>query len=84
MKENYNMNTRGIIKCDECGRFCKPHDSGVLYGGPLDEEPSDTTFFCKKCVTKFYQHPDKVISGCWWIRPNFVCRIEEKLKNKVN
>lgn len=60
------------IKCGECGKFCIPADRGTYYGGALDLDPPDTVFFCQKCVYKFLKTPDKIISGCWWVKPNFV------------
>lgn len=59
-------------KCEECGRFCKPIDSGTYYGNATDLDPPDPSFFCKKCVDKRLKSPDTVIIGCWWHKPNFV------------
>ena len=60
------------IRCEECGQFCRPADDGVYYGGCLDLEPPDPVYFCRRCVDKYLQDPERVIVGCWWIKPNFV------------
>jgi len=80
-KYNYK-DTKYDIKCYYCGRFCKPHDTGTYYGSTLDMEPPDPLFFCKKCVDKELQHPEKVIVGCWWIKPFFVYEAQKLIENK--
>lgn len=60
------------IQCEHCGQFCKPHDSGTYYGSCIDMEPPDESFFCKKCVDKELETPERVIVGCWWLKPNYV------------
>lgn len=60
------------IKCEICGKFCKPYDKGVYYGGCLDLEPPDPVYFCNKCADSKAKDPQKVIVNCWWIKPNFV------------
>ena len=62
-------NNKYSIKCDTCGRFCIPHDSGTYFGGVLDEDPPDPVFFCKKCSRIEAQKP-KI--NCWWIPPKFM------------
>lgn len=63
---------RWDVRCSECGRFCVPYDKGTYYGSCNDLEPPDPLFFCKKCVEKKLEEPERVISRCWWIKPNYV------------
>lgn len=65
-------------RCDYCGKFCKPADRGVYYGYSTDLDPPDETVFCQKCVDKQLKNPKNVITGCWWIKPNFVTVIEKQ------
>jgi len=39
------------IKCDHCGKFCKPYDSYTPFGCRCYDppEPYDPTVICKKC-----------------------------------
>jgi len=69
------MNTRWDIRCEICGKFCRPYDRGNYYGSVLDLEPPDVVYFCKPCVEKELRSPEKIISGCWWIKPNYVEKI---------
>lgn len=59
-------------QCEYCGKFCKPYNSGVYYGGVLDIEPPETVYICKTCVDRELKTPEKVIAGCWWCKPNHV------------
>lgn len=68
MATNYKI----TIKCDDCGRFCKTVDSGIMYGSTSSLEPPDTSYFCQECVDKKVEDPYSVIVGCWWIRPNYI------------
>lgn len=69
------------IKCNECGRFCKLFDYGYYYGGVLDvDPPEEPIYFCKKCVRKLKKHPEKIVFGCWWIKPNFINQLEKSFK----
>lgn len=69
------------IRCEECGKFCVPANSGTYYGGVLDIEPPDPVFFCQKCVYKFLTNTDKIIEGCWWIKPEFISIKNSILRN---
>lgn len=71
------------IKCCECGRFCQPFDEGTYYGGFFDLEPPDPCYFCKKCVDKYLQNPESVISRCWWLKPNYV-RVAKSIQRHRN
>jgi hypothetical protein len=70
------------IQCNNCGKFCRPVDSGVYYGGYLDIEPPDPLYFCKKCVKKELEHPERVIVKCWWIKPNYVSIVKSINRHK--
>lgn len=63
-------------RCSECGRFCHPKDGGVPYGHAYDMEPPDPIEYCPSCADKKMERailePEKIISGCWWIKPNYV------------
>lgn len=65
-----------MFNCSCCGQFCWPHDSGTYYGSYFDLEPPDPEIFCKRCARKLMQgavdNPEKVIVGCWWIKPDYV------------
>lgn len=45
---------RFTIICDTCGKFCRPYDSGTLFGTKSYEEPEplDPFHTCKKCFKK--------------------------------
>jgi hypothetical protein len=67
------MNDRYYVKCSYCGRFCEwDSDSGTYYGGTFDMEPLEPEHICKRCVAKELKTPERVIVGCWWIKPTFV------------
>lgn len=60
-------------RCEYCGRFVGyGADSGTYYGSYFDYEPPDPVYFCKKCVEERLQHPEDVITGCWWLKPDYV------------
>lgn len=65
-------NKFGFIKCENCGKFCRPYDSGTYFGTANDLEPPDESFFCEKCIKEILKEPEKVISGCWWLKPDYV------------
>lgn len=67
-------------RCYECGRFCKPYDSGRFHGSYYDDEPPDTEYFCESCVKKIMKHPENVIIGCWWVKPLHVVEAESMRK----
>lgn len=71
------------IRCSECGRFCRPVDAGVPYG-PGKLEPPEEEFFCQDCFNKKIEHPEKVIIGCWWIRPQYVKIAKSILRHRRN
>ena len=66
------MNMKYDIRCESCGKFCNPADKGTYYGGCMDLEPPDVSFFCKTCVGKKLKEPERIISGCWWLKPSYV------------
>jgi len=74
------------IRCYECGRFCIPADDGTFYGGPCDLEPPDTSFFCPVCAKRrmdvAMHKPEKVILGCWWIKPDYVAVAKAVLRHR--
>lgn len=69
------INCKYDIRCEMCGKFCKPYDSGTYWGGTLDMEPPDPSYFCRKCVKKELKYPEKVIIGCWWLKPKYVYKV---------
>ena len=69
-----------MIKCFQCGKYCKPYDGGTLFGNPLSVEPPDEEVFCKKCSKKLERHYLKrKIVPVYWLKPNWV----EKVCNKI-
>lgn len=70
------------ITCQECGRFCKPADSGTHYGGPTDLEPPDEVYWCKDCANRKMeqaQEQPETIIDCYWIKPRFVAHARKLL-----
>jgi hypothetical protein len=64
------------FQCEECGKFCRPVDSGTYWGGTLDLDPPEPVYFCAKCVDRLLQTPETIIIACWWVKPNYVIRAE--------
>jgi hypothetical protein len=73
-------------RCEVCGRFCRPVDSGNVYGTCRDFEPPDPSFFCQSCYDRELdtakKHPEKVIVGCWWIKPSFVAVAKSVMRHR--
>lgn len=78
------MNVRYDIRCEGCGKFCKPVDRGTYYGSYADFEPLDPSYFCKDCVDKKIEDPfsTKLGISCWWIRPNYIAVIKSILRHE--
>jgi hypothetical protein len=75
-----------MIKCCECGKFCNPVDSGVMYGGAGALVPPDKDCFCNNCYQKKLEiaryNPEQIIIGCWWVKPNYVKIAKSVLRHK--
>lgn len=41
-----------MIKCDSCGKFCKPVEWQMVYSG-YPPEPDEEIYRCKRCVDKY-------------------------------
>lgn len=72
------------IQCEECGKFCQPYDHGTYYGSCTDIEPPEPSYFCKKCVKRKLEHPETIISGCWWLKPDYVRIAKSILRHRRN
>lgn len=74
------------IRCCECGRFCLPADSGVMYGGCTDMEPPEADYFCPRCaqqlLKKAQRTPESITAGCWWHKPNYVSVAKSILRHR--
>ena len=69
-----------MIKCVECGKFCKPYDRGVPFGNYFSTEPPDEELFWKKCSKKLEKY---YIAKQWapnyWLKPKWVKQVAKQL-----
>jgi len=74
------------MRCSECGQFCRPVDSGTFYGHCNDTDPPDPDFFCARCAKRNMDEaiktPERIISRCWWIKPDYVLVAKSILRNR--
>ncbi len=49
------------VKCDTCGKFCRPVDDETPFGcaDPENPEPYDPYHYCKGCIKELYKSWDK-------------------------
>lgn len=68
------------MKCSECGKFCKPYDRGVPFGGESDLDPPDDDFYCEKCARYLENYYcEKKWVPDYWTRPRWSIRAAKKI-----
>jgi len=78
IKNNHTHDT-----CCRCGKYKKIFDYGIMFWNKPDSlnEELIYDYFCKECVGDIIRNPSRVVTGCWWKKPQHVIKIM-KLRRK--
>jgi hypothetical protein len=68
------------MRCSSCGRFCRPADRGIPFGGPTDLEPPDEQFWCRRCARS---EELRCLKTEWvplyWVKPRWTRKAARRL-----